>query len=150
VKGSSWGERVARQEDDEARQEFRRSFLEKVGAKATSKDVHWPMTLDLRVPVFNADGVQLRSSGFRQRSGTSEAARRAKKMARGYITGAPQGNAAAQTAAETGYGRSSGSWEGGQWALGGWEAGAGRSSGSAASGSGSWTWGSWWSQGGNQ
>ena len=140
MKGSSWGERCAQVTEAE-RLEFRSQFLETCGANKTSKDVHWPMALDLRVPVFNADGVQLRSSGFRQRSGTSTAARRAKKMARGYIRYPGQGDAAAQTAAETGYGRSSGSWEGGQWAWGGWEAGAGRSSGSAASGSGSWTWG---------
>ena len=138
MKGSSWGERVAREEDDEARQELRCSFLAKCGARATSQDVHWPMTLSLRVPVVNAEGVQLRASGFRQRSDASTAARRAKKMARGYIRYPGQGDAAAQTAAETGYGRSSGSWEGGQWARDGWEAGAGRSSGSGASGRGSW------------
>ena len=149
MKGSSWGERYAVGTESE-RLEFRRQFLEKCGARKSSKDVHWPMTLDLRVPVFNADGVQLRTSGFRQRSAASTAARRAKKMARGFIRYPGQGNTAAQTAAETGYGRSSGSWEGGQWAWDGWEAGAARSSGSGASGSGSWTWGGWWSQGGNQ
>ena len=149
MKGSSWGERCARV-TEEAKQEFRRSFLEKCGAKPRSTDVHWPMTLSLRVPVVNAEGVQLRSSGHRQRSETANAARRAKKMARVFIPYPGQGNTAAQAAAETGYGHSSGAWEGGAWAWGAWEAGAARSSGSGASGSGSWTWRGWWSEGGNQ
>ena len=140
MKGSSWGENCARA-TEEAKQEFKRSVLEKCGARASSQDVHWPMTLSLRVPVVNADGVQLRSSGHRQRSSTAAAVRRAKKMARGFIPSREQWNTAAQTDAETGYGRSSGSWEGGAWAWGAWEAGAGRSSGSGASGSGSWAWG---------
>ena len=149
MKGSSWGERCAQFTEGE-RLEFKRSFLEKCGAKTSSQDVHWPMTLSLRVPVVNAEGVQLRSSGHRQRSDAANAARRAKKMARGNVPYRGQWDTAAQAAAETGYGHSSGAWEGGAWAWGAWEAGAARSSGSGASGSGSWAWRGWWSEGGNQ
>ena len=63
AKGSSWGERCA-QAPEEAQTDFKRSCLAKCGAKPRSTDVHWPMTLSLRVPVVNADGVQLRSSGL--------------------------------------------------------------------------------------
>ena len=128
VKGSSWGERCAKS-PEEAQKDFHRSFLEKCGANPTSKDVHWPMTLSLRVPVVTKEGTQLRASGFRQRTDTAVAARRAKKEARGYGPYIGQWNTAAPAAAETGYGRSSGS---------------------GASGSGSWTGGGWWSEGGHQ
>ena len=156
MKGSSWGERCAQAPSEEAQKNFTRSFLERCGANPKSKDVHWPMTLSLRVPVATAEGTQLRASGFRQRSATATAARRAKKRARGYLPYSGQWNTAAPAAAETVHGRSSGS---------AWEADPGRSSGSGASGSGSWAggawaggaWhggagagGGWWSEGGHQ
>ena len=119
MSGSSWGERCA-EAPEEAQKDFKRSFLEKCGARPRSTDVHWPMTLSLRAPVVTAEGTQLRSSGFRQRSATAAAARRAKKEARGYGPYSGHENTAAPAAAETGYGRSSGSWAGGAWAGGGW------------------------------
>ena len=74
VRGSSWGERI------NGVPEFERNFLERCGAKATSKDVHWPMTLSIRAPTVGPDGAQLRGSGLRQRSAEAAAARKATKQ----------------------------------------------------------------------
>ena len=54
------------------------NFLERCGAKATSKDGHWPMPLSIRAPTVAPDGAQLRGSGLRQRSAKAAAARKAK------------------------------------------------------------------------
>ena len=48
IKGSSWGEKVLTLDEDQ-RKAFLSAFLEKVGAKPTSHDVHWPMSLALRM-----------------------------------------------------------------------------------------------------
>ena len=48
VRGSSWGERSAGA-SEAARKEHWDGFLERVGARPTSKDVHWPMSLALRI-----------------------------------------------------------------------------------------------------
>ena len=78
IKGSSWAERAQKFDDDE-RQQFWTQFLDKVGAKQTSHDVHWPMPLALRMP------LSVRSSGLRQRTPAAAAKRNAKKRLRGYI-----------------------------------------------------------------
>ena len=72
VRGSSWGERIS------GVPELENNFLEKCGAKASSKDVHWPMTLSIRAPTVAPDGAQLRGPGLRQRSAKAVAARKAK------------------------------------------------------------------------
>ena len=77
IKGSSWGER-AEKLDTEQRTAFHASFLEQVGAKRTSKDVHWPMSLALRMP------VSARASGLRQRSAAATERRNEKKRLRGF------------------------------------------------------------------
>ena len=77
VKGSSWGERTEDMSPDD-REAFHDSFLNQVGAKKTSKDVHWPMSLAFRM------SVKVRSSGLRQRSAKAMAKRNEKKRLRGY------------------------------------------------------------------
>ena len=76
VKGASWGEQEA------SNPNIRQEFLQQVGAKPTSKDVHWPMTLSIRVRPVAQDGTVQRSSGLRQRSKAKIAERNAKKKAR--------------------------------------------------------------------
>ena len=61
VKGSSWGE-GAQKLQGQQREAFHAHFLQQVGAKLSSHDVHWPMSLAMRMPLTQ------RSSGLRQRS----------------------------------------------------------------------------------
>ena len=74
-------------------------FLTTVGAKKTSKDVHWPLTVSLRAPY--AEGQ--RASGFSQRTKEADARRREKKASRGIwhaqATGASTSTAPAAPAA---------------------------------------------------
>ena len=77
IKGSSWGE-VAQRLETPQREAFHASFLEQVGAKPTSKDVHWPMSLALRMAVSG------RASGLRQRTPGAVQRRNEKKRLRGY------------------------------------------------------------------
>ena len=79
VRGSSWGERSAGA-DEAARKEHWAGFLEQVGARPTSKDVHWPMSLALRVSATSGQ----RSSGLRRRSAEATARRNSKKAERGF------------------------------------------------------------------
>ena len=99
TKGSSWGERAAKL-DTEQRKAFHSSFLAQVGAKPTSKDVHWPMPLALRMP------VSARASGLRQRSAAATERRNEKKRMRGF---GPRGRSSGSNSGSGGsYGRSSG------------------------------------------
>ena len=108
VRGSSWGERYATLSDEAApaAEEFRASFLRQCGAKATSRDVHWPMTVSFRAPV----GPSLRASGFRQRSAGAIQRRNEKKAKRGH---GPLAKNPAKGGSKGGgdYGRSRGSGE---------------------------------------
>jgi len=110
-----------------------RNFLEQCGAKATPKDVHWPMTMSIRAPTVAPDGAQLRGSGLRQRSAKAAAARKANKQKRGFdktqgrssgsgVTAAPAA-VATTTAAPAAWG--SGGWDSGGWGSGGWGWGSG-------------------------
>ena len=47
VKGSSWGEQL--EDNPEEKAKIRKQFLTQCGARLTSKDVHWPMQLSMRV-----------------------------------------------------------------------------------------------------
>ena len=77
TKGSSWGERAATL-DKEEQKAFRAQFLEQVGARPTSQDVHWPMSLALRMP------ASARASGLRQRTAEAIERRNEKKRQRGF------------------------------------------------------------------
>ena len=93
MKGSSWGERPEKLQGSEQKEAFHASFLEQVGARHTSQDVHWPMSLALRMALSG------RASGLRQRSAAAAQRRNEKKQRRGYGP----------------FGRSSGSRWGGGW-----------------------------------
>ena len=99
IKGSSWGERSQKLPPDEAKG-FRAGFLEQVGAKLTSQDVHWPMTLALRMH------TSVRGSGLRQRTPAAIARRSEKKRQRGYL---PPAEAGRSSGSAPPAGRSSGS-----------------------------------------
>ena len=77
IKGSSWGEQIEKL-NPEDREAFRKNFLETIGAKTTSKDVHWPMSLALRMP------ASVRAHGLRQRSYSAMTRRNEKKAQRGF------------------------------------------------------------------
>ena len=79
VSGSSWGERAEKAEEG-ARREFELNFCQRCGARR--QDIHWPLTLSIRVPVVAADGRQLRASGLRQRSAKAKARRAEMKRKR--------------------------------------------------------------------
>ena len=110
IKGSSWGQQVDKMKTEEEKKQFHADFLEQVGARKTSKDVHWPMSLALRMPV----SATTRSSGLRQRSAAASARRNAKKRLRGF---GPPGRS---SGSDTYYGRSSGSNWGGDGRSSGW------------------------------
>ena len=93
IKGRSWGEQAL---EGNQRQAFHASFLRQVGAKPTSKDMHWPMQLAMRVSLAH------RASGLRQRSAAATERRNEKKRQRGYLPRSDSGY-------DLGYGRSSGS-----------------------------------------
>ena len=116
IKGSSWGERADKLGPDE-KEAFHKDFLEKVGAKQSSQDVHWPMSLALRVATSE------RASGLRQRTPEAIERRNQKKRKRGIWPWKANGSAA-----------SSSSWGApaapANWADSGWY---GRSSGSSSS-----------------
>ena len=103
TKGSSWGERAQTLEPQQ-REAFWASFLEKVGAKPTSKDVHWPMSLAMRMAKSD------RASGLRQRSKAAIDRRNERKRQRGILP----------TYWGSAYGRSSGwwSWDDAAWRTG--------------------------------
>ena len=132
IKGSSWGEQ-GQSQDTEQRHVFHQSFLEQVGAKPTSRDVHWPMTLALRMP------ASVRASGLRQRSKAATQRRNDKKRQKCHLptyswSAAPA--APAVRGSDSGWrGRSSGSGRGsGEHDDSGGRSGSGwhsRSSGSA-------------------
>ena len=140
IKGSSWGEQTEKL-DPEQREAFHKDFLKKVGAKTTSQDVHWPMSLALRVATSE------RASGLRQRTPEAKARRNEKKRQRGYFpwqatstaassSGSAARAARADLASDSGwYGRSSGSSS--SW---NWHSWHGRSSGSG----GEWSGSSWY------
>ena len=145
IKGSSWGEKIEKLSPDQ-RKAFKDAFHEQVGANKTSKDVHWPMSLAIRM------STDVRASGLRQR--TPAAMENATRN--GYLVGRSSGSSASSSGSaapaaladrahwdsdSNWYGRSSGSgdWSGrrseSRWY------GYGRSSGSGAwssSGSGGW------------
>ena len=147
IKGSSWGERMKKLSPVQQKA-FKAAFHEQVGANQTSKDVHWPMSLAIRM------STDVRASGLRQRTPAAQQRRNEKKRARGILfvrSASSSGSAAPAAPADRShldsysnwYGRSSGSgdWSGrrseSRWY------GYGRSSGSGAwrcSGSGEW-WG---------
>ena len=145
IKGSSWGERSQRLDPDQ-REAFHKDFLQKVGAKKTSHDVHWPMSLALRV------ATSARASGLRQRTAEATERRNERKRQRGYLPPRrPTGSAAsysgsaapaapADWASDSGwYGRSSGSATSSSW---GWHSHTFSSWHGRSSGSGEWS-GSW-------
>ena len=105
VRGSSWGERAAKW-GTARRTAFHDSFLEQVGAKPTSKDVHWPMSLALRMPLSG------RASGLRQRSLAATERRNEKKRLRGFGPhGRSSGSNSGSGGSNSGWdGRSSGWW----------------------------------------
>ena len=90
VAGSCWASREEGLSTEDA-EAFRMDFLTTVGAKKTSKDVHWPLTVSLRAPY--AEGQ--RASGFRQRTKAADDRRREKKAARWQ----PKATVASTTAA---------------------------------------------------
>ena len=116
IKGSSWGERAETLDPDQQKA-FHAQFLEQVGAKKTSQDVHWPMSLALRMP------VSARSSGLRQRSAAAQERRNEKKRKLGFwppsaasYSGSAAPAAPADWASDSGwYGRSSGSATSSSW-----------------------------------
>ena len=122
IKGSSWGERADKLGPDE-REAFCKDFLQKVGARKTSQDVHWPMSLALRVPTSE------RASGLRQRSAAAIEKRNQRKRERGYLPPRPTGSAASSSSSAAPAAPAN-------WADSGWY---GRSSGSSSS----WDWHSW-------
>ena len=145
IKGSSWGERMEKLSLVQQKA-FKAAFNEEVGANRKSKDVHWPMSLAIRM------STDVRASGLRQRTPAAQQRRNEKKRARGILfvrSASSSGSAAPAAQADRShldsysnwYGRSSGSgdWSGrrseSRWY------GYGRSSGSGAwssSGSGGW------------
>ena len=122
IKGSSWGERADKLGPDE-RKAFHKDFLEKVGAKQSSQDVHWPMSLALRVATSD------RASGLRQRTPEAKERRNQKKRERGYLPPRATGSAASSSSSAAPAAPAN-------WADSGWY---GRSSGSSSS----WDWHSW-------
>ena len=92
VQGKSWGESTAAAPAASASEPaaapaasasergFARSaaFLERVGAQSTSKDVHWPYTIHLRL----RPGPETRASGLRRRSAAAAAKRNTRKEQR--------------------------------------------------------------------
>jgi len=71
-RGSCWGQRGSGDEEW-------RAFLTRCGARITSKDVHWPLSLCLR---WSTD---LRASGLRRRSAEKQLSRVEKKVQRGIL-----------------------------------------------------------------
>ena len=122
IKGSSWGERADKLGPDE-RKAFHKDFLEKVGAKQSSQDVHWPMSLALRVATSE------RASGLRQRTAEAKERRNKKKRELGYLPPPTTGSAASSSSSAAPAAPTN-------WADSGWY---GRSSGSSSS----WDWHSW-------
>ena len=102
------------------REAFHKDFLEKVGAKQSSQDVHWPMSLALRVATSD------RASGLRQRTSEAKERRNAKKRAAGHLPPRITGSAASSSSSAAPAAPAN-------WANWGWY---GRSSGSSSS----WDW----------
>ena len=128
IKGSSWGER-AKTLDPDQQTAFGEEFLEKVGAKKTSHDVHWPMSLAIRMP------TSARASGLRQRSAAAIERRNEKKRKRGFLPSSSSASAATYSGSAAPAAPVVGDYDSG------WH---GRSSGSATSSSSVWhnDWGS--------
>ena len=144
IRGSSWGER-SENLNPAQRKAFHRAFLEQVGARQSSQDVHWPMSLAIRM------STKVRPSGLRQRKPEAIARRNEKKRQRRLLrrssgSGASSSGSAAPAAQaaladrahwdsdSNRYGRSS--WSGWRSDWSGWRSsgsGAWPSSGSGAS-----------------
>jgi hypothetical protein len=84
VKGSCWGE----QERNKGDSGWDR-FAEQVGCKKSSKDVHWPLTLAIR--------MKGTATGFRKRSAAGIEARKKASLVRHYSFPCPLENKAAHT-----------------------------------------------------
>ena len=101
---------------------FGKKFLTQCGARLTSKDVHWPMQLSMKV----APGPLTRASGFRQRTREKQHERWLKKAKLGfgpYAGNVPSGSEHSAMEASSGGGsdspgRSSGFWQ--SWSWHGW------------------------------
>ncbi|MCP4241527.1 MAG: hypothetical protein GY772_13280 [bacterium] len=118
-------------------------LLRKAGAKATSKDVHWPLTLVLR----SRDAP----SGFRYRTPGAHARRQAQKALRVYGPGGrPSGSQRPgpwQSSSEASGGR--GAWQ--RWRDASWSAAApawweAASGSDAAAAAWRWTSPAWWTE----
>ena len=64
----------------EKKADIGKKFLMQCGARLTSKDVHWPMQLFMRV----APGPMTRASGLSQRSWEKQHERNLKKAKKGF------------------------------------------------------------------